>query len=150
MLLWVLPMSGRRTLTSITVAICLVGIGEVWRRYGYDIPWGRTVELLGSERPPSRLQPIPNDHSGEKDASPVLFQKTAPTKSADDSSVKLFPAMGSLVQFNEGPRVSAVKNSFGVVTGVSSVDVTVALAGGARVENVRPDDFVLTSLDEVP
>ncbi|CAE7878679.1 unnamed protein product, partial [Symbiodinium necroappetens] len=108
-----------------------------------------TVELLGSERPPS-LQPVPNDHFGEKDASPVLLQKTAPTKSADDSSVKLFPALGSLVQFNEGPRVSAVQNSFGVVTGVSSVDVTVTLAGGARVENVRPDDFVLTSLDEVP
>ena len=149
MLLWFLPMSGRRTLTSITVAMSLVGIGEAWRRYGYDIPWGRTVELLGSERPPS-LQPIPNDHSGERDASPVLLQKTAPTKSADDSSVKLFPALGSLVQFNEGPRVSAVKNSFGVVTGVSSVDVTVTLAGGARVEKVRPDDFVLTSLDEVP
>ena len=49
MRLWVLPMSGRRTLTSITVAICLVGIGEGRRRYGYDIPWGRTVDLLGSE-----------------------------------------------------------------------------------------------------
>ena len=46
MRLWVLPMSGRRTLTSITVAICLVGIGEGRRRYGYDIPWGRTVDLL--------------------------------------------------------------------------------------------------------
>ena len=46
--------------------------------------------------------------------------------------------------------MSAVKNSFGVVTGVSSVDVTVTLAGGARVEKVRPNDFVLTSLDEVP
>ncbi|CAE7400933.1 unnamed protein product, partial [Symbiodinium sp. CCMP2456] len=149
MLLWVLPMSGRRTLTSITVAICLVGIGEGWRRYGFDIPWGRTVDLLGSERPPS-LQPIPNGHSGESDARPVLLQKTAPTKSADDSSVILFLALGSLVKFNEGPRVSAVKNSFGVVTGVSSVDVTVTLAGGARVEKVRPDDFVLTSLDEVP
>ena len=30
------------------------------------------------------------------------------------------------------------------------MDATVTLAGGARVEKVRPDDFVLTSLDEVP
>ena len=76
-----------------------------------------------------------------RDSRPVVLQKTASTKSADGSSVKLSLALGSLVQFNECPGVSAMKNSFGAVTSISWVDVTVTLSRGARVEKVRPDDL---------